>query len=148
MLVKLNGKKGEGKYAIVDDDDYEKVSKIVWNCDTEGYAISNFGLRMHRFIMDPPSGLVVDHINHDKLDNRKSNLRVCTTFDNNQNRPRKRSRDVDLPSYVYRYFVKGKFRGYMFRCDKGGECLKKCRFKTVEEAVSYRDNIFKEKGFA
>lgn len=41
---------------------------------------------LHRYIMEPPKGLVVDHINHDTLDNRKNNLRILTTAENNQNK--------------------------------------------------------------
>lgn len=41
---------------------------------------------LHRFVMDAPKGVVVDHINHDPLDNRKVNLRLCSTTENNQNR--------------------------------------------------------------
>ena len=85
--VPLVGKKGNGKYAIVDDEDYKKVSRYRWYYGG-GYAISDFGARMHRFIMDPPQDLVIDHINHDRLDNRRSNLKVCTQFENSQNRTR------------------------------------------------------------
>ena len=41
---------------------------------------------MHRWIMQPPPGMVVDHINHDTLDNRRANLRVCTRQQNSANR--------------------------------------------------------------
>ena len=83
--VPLIGKKGKGKHAIVDDEDYEKISRYRWYyCD--GYAVSDFGVRMHRFIMNPPQDLVIDHINHDRLDNRRSNLKICTQFENSQNR--------------------------------------------------------------
>jgi hypothetical protein len=43
-------------------------------------------ISLHRWIMNPSRGLVVDHINHNTLDNRKSNLRVITQGQNNQNR--------------------------------------------------------------
>lgn len=85
--VPLIGKKGKGKYAIINDEDYEKISRYRWYC-CGGYAISDFGVRMHRFIMNPPQDLVIDHINHDRLDNRRSNLKICTQFENSQNRTR------------------------------------------------------------
>lgn len=83
--VPLVGRKGKGKCAIVDDKDYEKVARYRWHYGG-GYAISDFGVRMHRFIMNPPQDLVIDHINHDRLDNRRSNLKICTQFENSQNR--------------------------------------------------------------
>lgn len=83
--VPLIGKKGKGKHAIVDDKDYEKISRYRWYYCC-GYAVSDFGVRMHRFIMNPPQDLVIDHINHDRLDNRRSNLKICTQFENSQNR--------------------------------------------------------------
>jgi len=47
---------------------------------------------MHRFIMDPPEGMVVDHRNGNRLDNRRSNLRVCTQKQNTHNsRPKGKS---------------------------------------------------------
>ena len=43
-------------------------------------------IRMHRIIMNAPKGMFVDHINHDTLDNRRSNLRIVTLAENQQNR--------------------------------------------------------------
>jgi len=76
----------QGKTAIVDDVDYELVSRYKW-CANKGsrtwYAVrgvrSGGRLRrvyMHRFISQAPVDSVVDHVNHDTLDNRRENLRV------------------------------------------------------------------------
>ena len=92
----------QGKFAIVDDDDFEMVNKYKWSVDCWEraglcYAISGVpttkkreykNMRMHRLIMNPTKGYVVDHINGDGLDNRRSNLRICTTRDNVRNKRR------------------------------------------------------------
>ena len=67
----------KGKVAKVDDEDFEWLSARSWCVDSGGYAKSGKG-RMHRVIMDPPKGMCVDHANRDKLDNRRSNLRIVT----------------------------------------------------------------------
>lgn len=77
-----------GYEILVDDIDYEKCSKHSWCLTRGGYLHSRIRCKytyLHRFIMEPQQGLVVDHINGDKLDNRRSNLRVCTTRDNVRN---------------------------------------------------------------
>lgn len=83
-----------GKVAVIDDDDFTKVNQHKWHCNNHGYAMSWFrtsdGKRslvsMHRFILSTPKGLLTDHINLDKLDNRKENLRVCTATQNECNK--------------------------------------------------------------
>ena len=47
---------------------------------------------LHRVIMNPPDGMVVDHINGDGLDNRRQNLRICTQRDNVKNRKQNRNK--------------------------------------------------------
>lgn len=72
------------KYAIVDEEDYERVSKYNWYYN-RGYARNSTVGALHRFVMRTPPGMVTDHINHDTLDNRKSNLRVCPQSKNAKN---------------------------------------------------------------
>lgn len=99
----------KGFYAIVDDDDFDELSKYNWSAGTGGYARrrewkSDFEKRsekyfkhlakhvmMHRYIiqeimnLEIPKGSIVDHINGNRLDNRKENLRVILASDNLKN---------------------------------------------------------------
>lgn len=86
------------RYILVDDDDYEELNKYNWHllfgkkCNSV-YAstsiyIGNYktvGIRMHRLIMNCPEDMVVDHRNHNGLDNQKCNLRICTRSQNQWN---------------------------------------------------------------
>ena len=94
-LIPLHGKHGTGKYAIVDADQFAKISKHRWtmNANGTGYPVAKAvidgerrTLSIAREILDCPDGLVVDHINGDTLDNRVSNLRICTQGQNARNR--------------------------------------------------------------
>jgi hypothetical protein len=71
---------------IVDPDDYEKfVKNNSFHLD-KGYVTNGKKKYLHRLIMNAPDDMVVDHINGDKLDNRKENLRICTNQQNQMNR--------------------------------------------------------------
>lgn len=89
MEIWLKGYFGEGKCAIVDPVDYERLNKYSWSYK-EGYAIAYIGgkeVRMHRLVLGTrDSNLVVDHINRDRLDNRAGNLREFTPVENANNR--------------------------------------------------------------
>lgn len=93
--IPLHGKRGDGKFALVDDEDFEKVTKHSWSLDLKGYVRAgvrregkNISLRIHRVIMNEPRGMQIDHKDGNKLDNRKKNLRVCTNAENCRNRNR------------------------------------------------------------
>jgi hypothetical protein len=90
----------QGKFAIVDDADYEWLNQwkwcARWHMQTKSfYAVRNIpkqslNMRMHRQILELGNGnhdkRQGDHINHDTLDNRRNNLRIVTSRGNNSNR--------------------------------------------------------------
>ncbi len=85
----------QGKVAIVDDEDYEELSKYNWSALRGGSGVyyarrkkDKKMLIMHRIILNAKYGEMVDHINHNGLDNRKENLRICTNSQNQMNRKR------------------------------------------------------------
>ncbi len=93
-----------GLFAQVDDEDFELLSAVKWTAfvaDGRAYAAHSSckdgvrtATRMHRLLTGAQRGQFVDHINGDTLDNRRSNLRLCTQTENNRNKarnPKKRS---------------------------------------------------------
>ncbi len=80
-----------GQFVLVDAADYEWLSRYHWHLTGGGYAArceNNKRILMHREIMQPPPGKFVDHINHQRGDNRRRNLRNCTCAENQQNQRR------------------------------------------------------------
>ncbi len=84
----------QGKIAVVDDEDYEYINQWKWSYLSSGYAVRSLWsllgsktILMHRIIANTPIGMDTDHINGNRLDNRKSNLRVCTHAENTRNIP-------------------------------------------------------------
>ena len=117
-IIYLNGKLSKGHYALVDDEDYERLISVSWRLSESGYAIctrpgttpkSRITPLMHRVIMNPPSHLEVDHINHNTLDNRKENLRVCTNAQNQANKKHTKTNPLGLRG-IYSYGKNGKYR--------------------------------------
>ena len=81
-------KKDASKRAMVDDEDFETVSKHRWHEVPRGYArtyIGREGIFMHRMVAKPPRDKVIDHKDRNKLNNCKANLRVCTQAQNCRN---------------------------------------------------------------
>lgn len=94
-LLALSGKKGAGVFTKVDADLYDQLNRYHWHLATLGYPArrrafngESHVVRMHQEVMGFPVGLDVDHINGDKLDNRRCNLRLATRAQNLCNRHR------------------------------------------------------------
>jgi hypothetical protein len=99
-----------GYFAVVDDEDYhlvadKKWTAVVYNRCHRVYATHYFrddggkvrAIAMHRLLVKVAPGMVVDHINGDALDNRRENLRICTTAENLRNRkPHKRFKNPHI----------------------------------------------------
>jgi hypothetical protein len=95
--IEIISKKHGKHFLLIDDDDFEKVSKYKWcisKNDKKFYVLTNVTtnnkqkkLYIHRYIMSKNNidNLLIDHINHNTLDNRKQNLRVVTPTQNCNN---------------------------------------------------------------
>jgi hypothetical protein len=86
----------QGVKILVDDEDYLRLKAHKWSVNSRGYAVRftehlgvKKGIRMHREILELgeyDGGMEVDHINRNKLDNRRCNLRLVTRSENQKNR--------------------------------------------------------------
>jgi len=88
-----------GLFALIDSEDYQRISKHRWCCLKKGDGTPRAvkrtayikegqkqeGVYLHREIMNPPPDMCIDHIDGDALNNRKSNLRVCSHSENAAN---------------------------------------------------------------
>ena len=92
------------KSFIVDKSDADQVLKSLWQVSSDGYVGRAEG-RLHRLLLNVPRDLQVDHINGDRSDNRRLNLRICTREQNSRNRK--------IPSNN----ISG-YKGVYFRSDK------------------------------
>jgi hypothetical protein len=85
------------KFAIVDADDYERLKGFNWSarygtntwyavrCSRAAERRKSRIVWMHNVILPPPKGKIVDHFNHNGLDNRRTNLRIATRGENTCN---------------------------------------------------------------
>lgn len=113
-------------FALVDDHDFEWLNQFKWALD-KGYAygyVKEKHVYMHSLILQTPKGMFSDHINRNRLDNRRENLRIVSHAENNKNR-----------TFTGVYFDKTKKRFYIQIKHKTIG-----RAKTFEEGIKIRDN--------
>lgn len=114
---------------IFDKDDYDKIKNYCWHISENGYVMSHDkgkNIRFHVFIMGKKDGFVIDHINQNKNDNRKSNLRYATKSQNGINTKKK---------------MKGVYKGkkqWYARITVNKEVIELGYYKTKEEAILAR----------
>jgi len=90
----------QGNEILVDDIEYTHLSRFNWRLNAYGEVVAEkypngrenkrVHYKMGRLVAKTPKGLTVDHINGNKLDNRKENLRNCTLYENNLNKDKRR----------------------------------------------------------
>lgn len=133
----------QGKVALVDDEDYEHLNQWKWHARKDGdqpyYAVRmdyaykpKKMVKMHRAVMNVSEPrLVVDHKNHDTLDNRKQNLRICTVKENTLNRVASKS----STSKFLGVSLNTKARKWVAQIQKKGKNTYLGCFDTQEEAA-------------
>jgi hypothetical protein len=98
--IPLGGKYGIGRFTLIDDEDFERVSAHIWHCKKDlntYYAEATFpmdeshpgrhGVKLHRFILGVTDrNIEIDHQNGDGLDNQRDNLRACAHWQNMANK--------------------------------------------------------------
>ncbi|MBZ2166364.1 HNH endonuclease [Methanobacterium spitsbergense] len=151
----------QDKVALVDKEDLDYLNQWKWNTlkmHNSYYALRNTYLgtfegkkkfkmvRMHRLILNAPKNMMVDHINGNGLDNRKSNLRICSNRQNTQNRKhgKKSSRYPGVyfnkrnKNWVARIQIKGKINflgSFKDEKDAAKAYEKACRELVGEELI-------------
>jgi len=94
-----------GQQVLVDPGDLAAVSRHTWGVTQENYVratIDGERVFLHRWLTGAGAGQVVDHVNGDPLDNRRSNLRVCTTAQNLANKKRPSTNTSGYKGVVWR----------------------------------------------
>lgn len=136
----INSKKYNNIKVLISIDDVEKVKKYTW-CLTRSprsnlyvmTKLNNVSIKLHRYLTNCPDNMVVDHINHNTLDNRQENLKICSILENAQNL------EIRTPhTYIYT-FVNG---GYRINISRNG--IKYFKYaRTLQEAFYIRDDFLK-----
>ena len=138
----------QGKFALVDDRDFDWLSHWKWYAQKHGnsfYTVRNAWvgikkttIQMHRVILNASEGTEVDHINHDTLDNRRENLRVCTRSQNNMNRGVYSNNELGVKG------VSHNGSGFCAVVYIGGKRVYYKTFRTLEEAQEAYDREAKK----
>lgn len=144
IAIPLHSQKCPGLFATIDESDFDLVSAYKWhpmvpkNPDYSTYAFSQTKrstIYLHRLITAAKTGDYVDHIDHDGLNNLRSNLRVCTQSQNMQNR---NSHGGNTTGFMGVYFHK-KTNKYQAQLQKNGRKISAGLYPTPEEAARARD---------
>jgi hypothetical protein len=142
MLIELYN---SDKVAIIDNDDYELIKPYSWclNYNKSGlfysYSYSRINgkkcvLPMHRLILNAPTGMLVDHINRDGLDNRVANLRLCSHSENMANR----KMSISNKTGVRGVYIDTRNTNLMYRADVSKDGIKHRKsFSSLEEAKQW-----------
>lgn len=108
-----------GKFALVDDRDYEYLSQFKWHYDSRGYATRNttvggreITIRMHRVILGLTSAdnCQADHVDGNRLNNTRSNLRIATKTENLRNKAMHKN---NTTGYKGVYCRRGRYRAHI-----------------------------------
>lgn len=117
----------------IDVKDVDLVKQYTW-CINKGYVVNRDGILLHRLITNPPSNMDVDHINHNKLDNRRCNLRIVFDYENMWNQKISKNNTSGVTGV---YFEKNTGK-WIAKIYVNGKQIFLGRFNAFEEAVRVR----------
>lgn len=126
----------DGSTTLVDDEDALFYGGMRLSAHSAGYVRAGRSY-LHRLICCPSAGQVVDHINGDKRDNRRQNLRACRQ---NQNLWNAGKKSHNRSGFLGVYFCKQTSR-WRAEIRADGQCFKIGRFGTAQEAAQAYDNL-------
>lgn len=123
MILKLDSPKYGLIEVLIDDDDYDRVSKHKWSVaysnSTKQFYVRNQNMYLHRYILKlTKEDSIIDFKNRNTLDYRKDNLRICTYADNNRNHKLYKTNKTGY-SGVYRPKNRHKYRAQIHINRKG-----------------------------
>lgn len=132
----------KGNQFVVDADDIERIKICTWYKDeSRGYikgTLKGKNISLHRFLLGYPNG-IVDHINRDKNDNRKDNLRVCSITESNWNRGAQRTNRSGIKGVSF-CPSRDRKRKYKAQINVEGKRIQLGWFMTADEAqTAYKE---------
>lgn len=137
-----------GEITLIDDSDAEWASKYQWRLSHQGYAVrseqTKAGYRevsIARELLNAPSGFEVDHINRDRLDNRRCNLRLVTKQQNQMNRSKLSG---TTSRFIGVYIHRGRKKMWDSRITIGGRIIWLGSYYDETEAALAYDNMAKK----
>lgn len=132
-----------GKVALLDEDDYERLKNYRWTLQPHGYVAYHKTIYLHKEILKTKKDEIVDHINGDILDNRKNNLRIATRSQNAVNRKKGKRNKYSL---LYRgiKFRKGLKKPWIARIGYDHQTKHIGYFATEKEAAMAYNNKAQE----
>jgi hypothetical protein len=126
----------QGHSFYVDDADDEFVSRYKWSL-SRGYVRRTIdGEKLHRLLFIPKNGLVIDHIDRNKLNNSRSNLRYCTRRENLLNSSIRSDNTTGYKGVTYKKPWNGRCGSYQFTIWNNGKRYIKSGFKTPTDAFA------------
>ena len=150
--LNISTKKYPNTYTLVDDEDYKYLNQRKWYKEHDDYVRCEITINkkpkkllLHRVIMKPSDGMQIDHINNNKLDNRKCNLRICTHKQNMKTKKPYKNNKLGLKGIVKK-IIKTKYGTYAYLYVQSGGKYIGC-FKDLKKAIiAYNDFVKKQHG--
>lgn len=136
-------------YALISRSSLDLIPGFVWHLGKDGYPVSynrvnnpklrlgyGYGIKMHKLLLGNicPKGMVIDHINRNRLDNRIENLRICTPKENSYNSSKRNSNK-------YKGVKNEGKNGFSVSISKDGKTYRYKNIPTEKEAAQIYDMI-------